>query len=100
MPDSRKGAPLQQPSSADLPRPGVSQLQPHRLVGLDVVVVSTNVVRSAGELAERDRLRGYDAVHLAAGLTAGASVFAAADSRLLAAARHHGFATADPLQHP
>lgn len=64
---------------------------------VDAVVVSTALVRAAGELAESERLRGYDAVHLAAALAAGATVFASADDRLLAAARKRGFATANPL---
>ena len=64
---------------------------------VDVVVVNTALIRSAGDLAESDKLRGFDAVHLAAGITSGAAVFASADDRLLAAARRHGLATSNPL---
>ena len=64
---------------------------------LDVVVVNTLLIRSAGDLAESEQLRGYDAVHLAAGIAAGVSVFASADNRLLAAARRHRLATSNPL---
>ena len=67
---------------------------------IDVVVVNTALVRSAGNVAETDQLRGYDAVHLAAALAANAEVFAAADDRLLAAARRHGLATSNPLSPP
>ena len=67
---------------------------------VDVVVVSTALIRAAGDLAENDMLRGYDAVHLAAALSVGASVFAAADDRLLDAAQRHGLATSNPLRLP
>ena len=57
----------------------------------NVVGLSDPLVRSAGELAERHALRGYDAVQLAAVLelrAAGASVeFCAFDTRLNRAAR-------------
>jgi predicted nucleic acid-binding protein len=36
---------------------------------LDVVEVTESIVRSAGDLCEIHRLRGYDAVHLASALT-------------------------------
>lgn len=65
---------------------------------VDVVAVSAQLVRAAGELAERERLRGYDAVHLAAALAASATVLASADDRLIAAARHSGLASSNPLQ--
>jgi uncharacterized protein len=65
---------------------------------IDVVVVGTAVVRSAGDLAESDKLRGYDAIHLAAALAASVTVFATADDRLLDAARRHGLSTSNPLR--
>lgn len=65
---------------------------------IDVVVVSTAVIRAAGDLAESEMLRGSDAVHLASALASGAGVFAAADDRILAAARRQGLATSNPLQ--
>ena len=67
-------------------------------VQVDVVVVNTVLIRSAGVLAESEKLRGYDAVHLAASLTSGARVFASADDRLLAAARRHRLATSNPVE--
>ena len=60
---------------------------------VDVVVVGTALIRAAGDLAEGEKLRGYDAVRLAASLASSAAVFASADDRLLAAARRHGLAT-------
>jgi uncharacterized protein len=63
---------------------------------VDVVVVTTALIRSAGDLAESEKLRGYDAVHLAAGIASGTTVFASADDRLLAAARRHRMATSNP----
>ncbi len=68
----------------------------HLWAQVDVVVITTALIRSAGDLAESERLRGYDAVHLAAGIASGATVFASADDRLLAAARRHRLATANP----
>ena len=67
---------------------------------VDVIVVNTSLVRSAGGLAESEHLRGYDAVHLAAGITSGATVFASADDRLLTAARRHRLATSNPVGPP
>ena len=64
------------------------------------VPISTDLVRTAGGLAESEMLRGYDAVHLAASLTSGAAVFASADDRLLAAARRHGLSISNPLASP
>lgn len=61
---------------------------------VSVVVVNTELVRAAGDLAEHDALRGYDAVHLAAAITCQASVVASADRQLVAAARRRGFAVA------
>ena len=63
---------------------------------VDVVVVNTALIRSAGDLAEREKLRGYDAIHLAASLASRATVFASADDRLLTAARRHWIATSNP----
>ena len=54
---------------------------------VDVVSVTTPLVLAAGDLAELEGLRGYDAVHLAAALAAQATVVATADTQLLAAAR-------------
>ena len=65
---------------------------------VDVVVITTAIVRTAGDLAEDEKLRGYDAVHLAAGLASHATLFASADDRLLIAAQRHGLATSNPLK--
>ena len=53
---------------------------------VDVVPVTTELVVIAGDLAEAEGLRGYDAVHLAAALASQANVVATADAQLLAAA--------------
>jgi uncharacterized protein len=63
---------------------------------VSVVVVDTELVRAAGEVAERDALRGYDAVHLAAAIAGRVSVVASADRQLVEAARGRGFAVAEP----
>ena len=65
----------------------------------EIVAVDETLVRRAGELAARYRLRGYDSVHLAAAEAVhGASRgridfrFAAFDAELVRAARLAGFA--------
>jgi len=63
---------------------------------VSIVVVDTALVRAAGDVAERDRLRGYDAVHLAAAITAQVTVMASADRQLVEAARRRGLAVAEP----
>lgn len=67
---------------------------------VDVVPVTTEVVLAAGDLAESDGLRGFDAVHLAAAIAAGATLLATADDRLLTAGRRHGFDTSNPAASP
>lgn len=64
---------------------------------LSIVVVDTALVRAAGDVAERDGLRGYDAVHLAAAITGQATVMASADRHLVNAAHRHGLGAAGPL---
>lgn len=61
---------------------------------VSIVVIDTALVRAAGDVAERDGLRGYDAVHLAAAITAQATVLASADRDLVEAARRRGFGVA------
>ncbi len=63
---------------------------------MDIVEVSDAVVRRAGELAEAHSLRGYDAVHLAAGETAGDGdlVVVAGDGPLCRAAEDLGLGVA------
>lgn len=63
---------------------------------IEIVAVDRDLVAAAGELAERNRLRGYDSVHLAAALATNVDVFASSDHRLIAAAEANGLATSDP----
>jgi predicted nucleic acid-binding protein len=63
---------------------------------VDVVPVTTEVVHAAGDLAEVEGLRGYDAVHLAAAIAAEVTVVATADDNLLAAARRRRYDVANP----
>ena len=63
---------------------------------VSVVAVETALVRAAGDIAELDGLRGYDAVHLAAAVAVGANVVASADRHLIRAARSRGFGVAQP----
>lgn len=65
---------------------------------LDVVPVTTELVLVAGDLAELEALRGYDAVHLAAALASKATVVATADAQLLAAAQRRQFDVSNLLQ--
>ena len=68
------------------------------LVGaLSIVEVSEALIVDAADLAEAEALRGYDAVHLAAAVTVGATVFTSADSELCAAAQRRGLHIANPL---
>jgi uncharacterized protein len=62
---------------------------------LSVVTVDEALAVGAGELAERDALRGYDAVHLAAALAGGCDLLLSADAALCAAGRRHGLAVVD-----
>ena len=64
---------------------------------LAVVVVTSELVAEAAELAEQEGLRGYDAVHLAAALTIEATVLTSADRTLCDAAARRGLHVADPL---
>jgi predicted nucleic acid-binding protein len=67
------------------------------LAALHVVVVTDALVAAAAELAELEHLRGYDAVHLAAALSVGATVFSSADTALCDAAARRGLYVANPL---
>lgn len=70
-----------------------------RLVAdLHLVRITEQLLHEAAELAEIEGLRGYDAVHLAAALTAGASVLTSADGALCEAAARRGLHIANPLQ--
>jgi predicted nucleic acid-binding protein len=63
---------------------------------MSIVVVDSALVLAAGDVAERDRLRGYDAVHLAAAITSQVTVVASADRHLVEAARRRGLGVAEP----
>ncbi len=60
------------------------------------IAVDELLVVAAGDLAEHERLRGYDAIHLACALEAAAGgtlAFVTWDGTLRRAARRHGLAT-------
>jgi predicted nucleic acid-binding protein len=63
---------------------------------LDIIEVGTEMARAAGELAQRFGLRGYDAVHLAAGLAMNDAdvVLVTGDHDMAGAAQAAGIATA------
>lgn len=63
---------------------------------LDVVPVTTALVRRAADLAEAAGLRGYDAIHLAAALLVHVDTFASSDARLCEAAASHGLNMSNP----
>lgn len=69
-----------------------------------ILAITPALTASAVALTQAHRLRGYDAVQLAAALAAAAVlpglVFVAADDDLLAAARAEGLAVENPNQHP
>lgn len=71
------------------------------LVGLwqqfTIVEITEGLVDAAGDLAEQERLRGYDAIHLAAALQVGADLLTSADSDLCAAAGRRGLHVANPI---
>ncbi len=69
----------------------------HRWAELARSEVTNEIVRLAGDLAEREALRGYDAVHLATALRIGAAddiVVVTWDRPLSSAALRHGAAVA------
>jgi predicted nucleic acid-binding protein len=62
---------------------------------MEHIAIDDTVVAQAGDLAERHRLRGYDAVHLATGVEVGGDVvFVTWDRTLAAAATANGLAVA------
>jgi predicted nucleic acid-binding protein len=68
-----------------------------------IIAITPELTASAVELTQIHRLRGYDAVQLAAALATAdvlpGIVFVAADDDLLAAARAEGLAAENPNQH-
>ena len=68
----------------------------HRLwQDLTVLEPVASLIELAGDLAEAEALRGYDAVHLASALSAGVRIFVTADTDLLVAARARGLNVID-----
>ena len=67
---------------------------------LEVVPVTTALVRDAAEVAESNGLRGYDAVHLAAALIIPADTFVSGDNQLCSAAASHNLHIANPNSPP
>jgi uncharacterized protein len=63
---------------------------------LNVVPITTVLIRQAADLAETAGLRGYDAIHLAAALVVPVDAFASSDSRLCKAAARHGLNVSSP----
>lgn len=63
---------------------------------IDLLEITDELMRSAGELAERHALRGFDATHLAAAIAAADDdlVLAAGDRALIAAAENVGLQVA------
>jgi predicted nucleic acid-binding protein len=68
-----------------------------RVEELTIVEITEDLIVDAAEVAEREALRGYDAVHLAAALTVGADLVTSADVALCDAAGRRGLAVANPL---
>jgi hypothetical protein len=73
-----------------------------------LIEVNQEIIRSAIEITRRQKLRGYDAVHLACGLLVKqqllgrglpAPVFLSSDLDLLQAAQNEGLAIDDPNMH-
>ncbi len=69
---------------------------------VDFIEITENLARVAGRLAQQHGLRGYDAVHLAAGVTIADHdvVFVTGDADLAGAATASGLATAIPVPRP
>jgi predicted nucleic acid-binding protein len=59
------------------------------------VQVDPPILAYAEDLAEREALRGHDAVHLASALSAGTDVLITADAALIAAAQRRGLTVVD-----
>lgn len=70
------------------------------MVPATVVEVDEPLTEIAADLAEAHALRGYDAVHLAAALSAGAEVFVSSDADQLRAASTELLTVLDPAGAP
>ena len=62
-----------------------------------IVRVTDELIVAAGELAEQEALRAYDAVHLAAALSLETDVISSADLELCNAASRRGMHVSNPL---
>jgi len=62
---------------------------------VEVVEITPQVAQAAGDAAEQQGLRGYDAVHLVSALHTSADVLVCADTDLLRAAHACGLAVGD-----
>ncbi|HKF18246.1 MAG TPA: type II toxin-antitoxin system VapC family toxin [Candidatus Dormibacteraeota bacterium] len=62
---------------------------------VEVVEITPQVAQAAGDAAEQQGLRGYDAVHLVSALHTNADVLVCADTDLLRAAHACGLAVVD-----
>jgi len=80
----------------DVDLAGAKRALEGRFQEIDTIEVTEEVVRAAGDIAERHGLRGYDAVHLASALASVArhGVLVTWDRELARAARTEGFALA------
>lgn len=67
---------------------------------LSIMEITDEVVERAANLTDECALRGYDAVHLAAAIEVGATVFTSADRQLCDAARSVGLFVANPIEPP
>jgi uncharacterized protein len=63
---------------------------------LSIVEITSELIDTAADLAEDEGLRAYDAVHLAAALIVGATIFTSADVALCDAASRRGLHVANP----
>jgi predicted nucleic acid-binding protein len=61
------------------------------------VEITEDLASAAGDVAEAEELRGYDAMHLAVALAVGATVFTSADAALCEAAHRRGLHVANPI---
>jgi predicted nucleic acid-binding protein len=64
---------------------------------ITLVEITEDLAHAAGDVAEAEALRGYDAMHLAAALAVEADVLTSADAALCDAAERRGLHVANPL---
>ena len=66
------------------------------LAQMTMIDITDDLVEQAIPLTDRDALRGYDAIHLAAALLAGVDTLTSSDADLCAAAHRNGLHVANP----